>query len=102
MNLIQKYQTEIADLCRKHKVKELYAFGSVLDKSRFNEDSDVDLLVKFNSDVDILDYADLFFGLNEDLEGIFKRKVDLYTLNPIENRFLRENIESTKQIVYAA
>jgi predicted nucleotidyltransferase len=102
MNLIEQHKTEIEILCTKYKVEKLYAFGSVFDGNRFNEHSDIDLIVKFNNEVDIIDYADLFFGLIEDLEYVFKRKVDLYTLNPIENRFLRENIESTKQIVYAA
>lgn len=102
MKLIELHKTEMAKLCTKYKVKELYAFGSVLDEGKFNEQSDVDLMVKFNDDVDILDYANLFFGLIEDLERLFNRRVDLYTLNPIENRFLRENIETTKKIVYAA
>lgn len=102
MNFLQQYQTEIANLCRKHKVKELYAFGSVLDENRFNDKSDVDLIVKFNEDVDILEYADLFFDLADDMEHLFKRTVDLMTLKPIANRFLRENIESTKKLVYAA
>ncbi|MCC7533021.1 MAG: nucleotidyltransferase domain-containing protein [Bacteroidia bacterium] len=102
MNLFEQHKTEITNLCKQYKVQELYAFGSVLNENRFNEQSDIDLIVKFNNDVDIIDYVDLFFGLIENLERVFKRKVDLYTLNPIENRFLRENIESTKQIVYAA
>lgn len=102
MNLLEQHKTEITNLCKQYMVQELYAFGSVLDENRFNEQSDIDLIVKFNNDVDIIDYVDLFFGLIENLERVFKRKVDLYTLNPIENRFLRENIESTKQIVYAA
>ena len=102
MNLLEQHKTEITNLCKQYKVQELYAFGSVLDENRFNEQSDIDLIVKFNNDVDVLDYVDLFFDLIENLERVFKRKVDLYTLNPIENRFLRENIESTKQIVYAA
>lgn len=102
MNLLEQHKTEITNLCKQYKVQELYAFGSVLNENRFNEQSDIDLIVKFNNDVDIIDYVDLFFGLIENLERVFKRKVDLYTLNPIENRFLRENIESTKQIVYAA
>ena len=102
MNLLEQHKTEITNLCKQYKVQELYAFGSVLDENRFNDHSDIDLIVKFNNDVDVLDYVDLFFGLIENLERVFKRKVDLYTLNPLENRFLRENIESTKQIVYAA
>lgn len=102
MNIIQQHINSVQDLCKKHKVKELYAFGSVLDENKFNDESDVDLIVKFKDDVLVEDYADLYFDLADDLELLFKRKVDLLTLKPIRNRFLRENIESTKQIIYAA
>ena len=102
MNLIQQHINSVHDLCKKHKVKELYAFGSVLDENKFSHESDVDLIVKFNDDVLVEDYADLYFDLADDLEFLFKRKVDLLTLKPIRNRFLRENIDSTKQIIYAA
>ena len=102
MNFIQQYQTEITTLCIKHKVKELYAFGSVLDAKKFNENSDVDVIVKFDDKVVVEDYANLFFDFADNLEVLFKRKVDLMISKPIKNRFLRANIESTKQLVYAA
>lgn len=102
MNFLQQYQTEIADLCRKYKVEELYAFGSVLDEKRFTNESDVDLIVKFNSTVDIIDYADLFFGIADDLEVLLKRKIDIMILKPIRNPYLRQSIENSKQLIYAA
>lgn len=49
-------------LCRKYKVNKLYAFGSILT-DRFNENSDVDILVNFNSEIDHNNYADNFFDL---------------------------------------
>ncbi len=101
MNLIQKYQTEIADLCRKHKVKELYAFGSVLDDKKFNQKSDVDFLVDFDN-VPLMDYADNYFDLADELENILKRKVDLLTIKSLKNKYFIENVNQSKQIVYAA
>ena len=57
MNLILQHQNKIANLCRKYRVKELYAFGSVLDEKQFNSKSDIDLLVDFEN-VPLLEYAD--------------------------------------------
>ena len=41
---IKAYKEDIDDLCRKHKVKSLYAFGSVVT-GKFNPESDVDFIV---------------------------------------------------------
>ena len=53
---------EIVRLCEMHKVKSLYAFGSVLNNS-FNSKSDIDLFVDFLN-IDVEDYADNFKTLN--------------------------------------
>ena len=47
MKLIENNSQKIIDLCKKHKVHKLFVFGSVLT-SRFNDNSDVDLVVDFN------------------------------------------------------
>jgi len=46
--IITKNISQIESLCKKYKVKELYAFGSVTDEKKFNDKSDVDLLVNFD------------------------------------------------------
>ncbi|WP_289763588.1 nucleotidyltransferase domain-containing protein [Paramuribaculum intestinale] len=46
MKLIELNLQRVLDLCRKHKVKTLSVFGSILT-DRFNDQSDVDLLVDF-------------------------------------------------------
>jgi predicted nucleotidyltransferase len=102
MNLLDQHRTEMETLCNKYKVKELYAFGSVLENTRFNVNSDVDLLVKFKDEIPVEQYADLYFGFVEELEKILGRHVDLMLLKPIRNRFLMANIEATKQLAYAA
>ena len=46
MKLIELNINTIIELCRKYKVKTLAVFGSILT-DKFNEKSDVDLLVDF-------------------------------------------------------
>lgn len=101
MNLIEQYKTEIATLCRKYNVKELYAFGSVLDESRFTNESDVDLLVDFN-EIELLKYADNYFEFADSLEELFKRKVDLLTIRSLRNKYFIEAVDKEKEVVYAA
>jgi nucleotidyltransferase len=100
MNFLDRHIERIFELCRLHKVKSLYAFGSVLTP-RFNEDSDVDLLVDFNeSEIPLLNFGDNFFGLQFALEDMFGRKVDLICDNVISNSVFRKEVDSTKRIIY--
>ena len=77
MELIELNIQRIIDLCRKHRVKTLAVFGSILT-DRFNAQSDVDLLVDFEPiDHDTFDYVgnDLIeYGNN--LNPIFKALID--------------------------
>lgn len=56
MNGLETYTEDIIKLCETHKVKSLYAFGSVLTED-FNKESDIDLIVDF-SNIAVEDYAD--------------------------------------------
>lgn len=38
---------DISKICERHKVRALYAFGSVLTPA-FSQDSDIDLIVEFS------------------------------------------------------
>lgn len=98
MNVVDKNKQFIISLCEKHKVKSLFVFGSVLTK-RFNKESDVDLLVDFNSD-EISDYFTNYFDLKEALEEVLKRKVDLVEDKALSNPYFRRNVDSTKVLVY--
>ena len=71
MKIIQEHTDEINSLCQSHKVKQLYAFGSVLT-DKFNTNSDIDLIVDFLQ-LDLLEYADNYFDLKFALEKVFKR-----------------------------
>ncbi|MFZ4705331.1 MAG: nucleotidyltransferase family protein [Bacteroidales bacterium] len=98
MNLVERNIDKIHELCSKHKVGCLFAFGSVLT-DRFQNESDIDLIVDFKG-VDLYDYADNYFDLKKSLENLFKRRVDLLEDNAINNPYLRQSIDRTKQLVY--
>ena len=100
MNYIEQYLTQIQQLCRQHKVSELFVFGSVLRDS-FNEGSDIDFIVDF-LDISLEEYANNYFDLKFSLEELLKRKVDLLENKALRNPYLKESIDSTKQLVYGA
>ena len=98
MKLIESNRQKIIALCKKHKVGKLFVFGSILT-DRFNEDSDVDMVVDFDK-VTLEDYADNYFDLIFSLEDIFGREVDLLEDKAIRNPILRRNIDNSKVLVY--
>jgi predicted nucleotidyltransferase len=82
----------------KHKVRELYAFGSVLGTD-FNEASDIDLLVNFDS-MDVKSYANNYFNLKFSLEDLFNRSVDLFEESALKNTYFKSSISNSRQLVY--
>ena len=97
---LEKYIREIRILCQKNKVKSLYVFGSVLT-DRFMDKSDIDLIVDIDS-IDPLDYADNYFNLKFALEELLNKQIDLLEQKAIKNPYLRENIENSKNLLYAS
>lgn len=89
----------IEDFCRKWRVEELSLFGSVL-RDDFSPESDVDVLITFSphAHVSLLDFVEM----QEELQGILRRKVDLVSKGGLRNPFRRHEILTTRQIVYAA
>jgi len=85
-------------LCENHKVDELYLFGSILT-DKFNEKSDVDMLIKFNV-MDIKDYFDNYMDLKEKLDELFHRPIDLVENQAIKNPIFRKVIDREKKIIY--
>ena len=98
MNFPGNYLPAIIALCKRHKVKKLFAFGSVLT-NRFNEQSDIDLVVDFDK-TNVDDYFSNFFDLKYALESLFEREVDLLEEQAIRNPYLKENIDTTKMLIY--
>lgn len=98
MNLIEINKEKLIELCNKHKVKELYVFGSILNE-KYNETSDIDLLIQFNQ-IELLDYFDNYMDLKEELEKLFQRPVDLVENQAIRNPIFRKVVDREKQLIY--
>lgn len=105
--LISSNQARLNDLCKSHYVKSLYAFGSVTNE-KFDESSDIDLLYKIDTDkfkdwaTGGYDYIDNLNDLEKGLCNLFDRKIDLIPDTIIHNRFLKQTIEQSKQLLYEA
>jgi uncharacterized protein len=57
------------------------------------------MIVDF-TDVDLYNYADNYFELKDSLERIFNREVDLLEEKAIKNPYLKQSIDSSKQLLY--
>jgi len=95
-------QADLARLSRRWKVKELALFGSVL-RDDFRRDSDVDILVEFQSDAgwSLFDFMDL----QEELTRLIGRKVDLVEKTAVaqsRNWIRRQHILEHQHVIYAA
>jgi predicted nucleotidyltransferase len=98
MKLLNQHIDEIARLCKRHKVKELYAFGSVLS-DKFDDTSDVDLVVKFD-ELEASQYADNYYGLKFALQEVLQRQIDMLEDQAIKNPFFNKSIQSKRQLIY--
>jgi uncharacterized protein len=100
-SLIENNLNEIVALCKKHNVKSISLFGSAA-KNTMNHKSDIDFLVNFSEDINLLDYADNYFSFLDALKQILDKEIDLITEKSIKNPILKEEIFRTKIDLYAA
>src|SRR5512133_2961642 len=90
-------RSAVADFCKRHHVRRLALFGSVL-RDDFGPESDVDVLVEFEPD-HVPGFA--FFDLQEELAAILGRGVDLHTPGSL-SRYFRERVLGEAQDQYVA
>lgn len=91
-------QEALADLCRRHRIRRMSFFGSVV-RDDFGPDSDVDVLVEFEPGT-IVGFR--IFDIESELSQLLGgRKVDL--VNPkYFNPRLRDRILASAEVQYAA
>jgi predicted nucleotidyltransferase len=88
-------RVKIAEFCRKHHIRRLAFYGSVL-REDFRPDSDVDVLVEFEPG-HVPGLA--FFAMEAELSEILGRKVDLNTPNFLSPYF-RAQVEAEAEAQY--
>lgn len=89
---------KIADFCRRHYIRRLAFFGSVLGDG-FGAKSDVDVLVEFEPGhvPGLIGMG----GLTRRLSEILGRPVDLRTPEDL-SRYFREDVLDQAEVVYEA
>jgi uncharacterized protein len=94
---VQFSSEALADFCRRHHIRRLALFGSVL-RDDFGPDSDLDVLVEFEPG-HVPGLA--FFDMQEELTALFGRQVDLNTpgfLSP----YFRDAVLASANPIYDA
>lgn len=98
---ISSRREDIAALCRRFGVQRLDLFGSAASGGFDPRRSDFDFLVDLGEQSSAA-YVEAYFGLQESLESLLGRPVDLVTDRSLTNPYLRHNILQSRQPVYAA
>ena len=88
---------QIADLCKKYKIRELSLFGSRV-RGEANDDSDHDFLVEFYRDTTVTFMT--LGAVQTDLEEIVKTKVDLVPKEGLKPT-IKDRVLSQAEIIYA-
>lgn len=94
-------EERLSTVCRKFGIRKLELFGSVL-RADFSDDSDVDVIVEFQPG---RTPGFAFFEIEEELEAVFGRPVDLLTRRSIEtdpNYIFRQHVLSDVETIYEA
>ena len=87
----------ISEFCRRHHIRRLALFGSVL-RADFSPTSDVDVLVEFEPD-HVPGLA--FFTMQQELSTLIGRPVDLNTPGFL-SRYFRESVLDEAEPLYVA
>ncbi|HEV2147664.1 MAG TPA: nucleotidyltransferase family protein [Longimicrobiaceae bacterium] len=87
----------LAEFCRRHGIRKLAVFGSVL-RDDFGPESDIDVLVEFEEG---RTPGFEFVALQDELSALLGREVDLNTPNSL-SRYFRDAVTREAEVLYAA
>jgi hypothetical protein len=89
--------SEIAAFCRRHHIRQLALFGSVL-RDDFGPNSDVDVLVEFEpgAAIGLLAYA----RTQRELSELFQRPIDLVTRDGLKP-LIKQTVLADAEVIYA-
>ena len=93
MNLASAEKEKIVKICERNDIEFCALFGSFA-RGEANEESDIDLLVRFAKPI-----GWAFYGIADELEKALGRKVDLATENMLGKR-IRESVLRDLKVIY--
>ncbi|MEJ7763543.1 MAG: nucleotidyltransferase domain-containing protein [Thermomicrobiales bacterium] len=97
--LVSDKRAEVVALCERYGVRRLELFGSAATGTFDPATSDLDFVVdlgEYGPDV-----AKRYLRFAEALEALFERPVDLLTVPSIRNQYFIDELEATRQVIYA-
>jgi len=95
---IEISRDEIAEFCRRNRIRKLAIFGSAL-RDDFTPESDVDVIVWFEPDarVGLIRYH----HIEEELSELLRRDVDLNTVESL-SKYFRGEVLAEAEVLYEA
>ena len=105
VSLVENNLDAIKTLCKQNYVEKLYLFGSAARGTDFSESSDVDFLCyyqPYKSEAELFARHDYWYDLEDGLEKLLGRKVDVVPGSQIRNKYLIHFINQDKVLVYAS
>ena len=88
-------EEKLAAFCRRHRIRKLSFFGSVL-RDDFRPDSDVDVLVEFEPGTKV---GLRFFEIEKELATILGQKVELHTPGFL-SKYFRDQVLAEAEVHY--
>lgn len=99
--LLLKHKDSLITLCKTLNIQRMNIFGSIVTE-KFNDNSDIDFLVKFSTELSGEEYSDNYFELHYKLREIFNREIDVITEKSLSNPFFIKSINKSKVLIYEA
>ena len=90
-------QAQLAEVCRRHRIRWLALFGSVL-RDDFRADSDVDVLIEFEPGQRYTYFS--MAQVAEDLSLVLGKPIDLHVRKSL-HPFLRDKVLDQAETLYA-
>ena len=100
--VITDHLNELRAACERHYVKSLVLFGSAARDDFNDSTSDFDFLVEFLPNEPHTHFGGEYFALKDDLEALFRRRVDLVEPTAIDNPYLERSIYEAVVPIYVA
>ena len=97
--LIKRRLPELQELCKAHNVESFYLVGSA-SRDEMKSNSDLDFLVRFSSNIQVLDYFDNYLDLLLKLKELFQKNVDLISEKSLRNPILIKSLNDSKIAIY--
>jgi|SRR5215218_6718450 predicted nucleotidyltransferase len=98
---IEQHRDEIIAICEEYGLARLELFGSAATGEFDPERSDVDFLIEYPEGFDYGDWGSRVTEIQDRLQDILGRDVDLVALRWVVNPYLKRSIEETRLPIYA-